>query len=401
MITSALVNQIGDLALRQEQFFADVRTATIAQFRECAAYCALCKRQGFDPERDLVQPGDEVKIPWVTSNSFKKSFGTFMKLLRQPPQAIEIWTVSSATSGDPSIVGRTRAEVMAYREAYRAAFFHVQEKYQWDESLLFWVDPNLVLARSEQLLNGKLQPYGVHAACEPGPTVDPQARQFVVQLDPQTRAFTMNSDAILAALHEADEAGETVFIGGAVALIYRLYLHAKEKGHSFHLGERCHVQFGAGGWDGRKGNMDVGRPISRQEFIPDLCRLLGIQSTRFVNDMWGSTETSFAMPAHYSDTLGDFVFHELPWARVILRDPETLEPIDQAGRPGLLEVITPYGGDSYAGVAILVDDILELTDADGSADCGWEGQRFRFIGRAKGAEAKGCGTVVVNSMEQA
>lgn len=396
-----IASRIGDTSLSEEQFFADLRTATSAQFRECTAYRALCERQGFDPEIDLRRPGDEVKIPWVTSNSFKKSHGIFMKLLRKPPQAIETWTVSSGTSGDPSLVGRTDTEVKAYRKAYRTGFLHLQGQDRWDVSLLFWVDPDPILARSEQLMNGKVQPFGLHTAYEAGHTYDPQARQFVAQFDPQTKGFAIDSEAVMAALHETDEAGKTVFVGGAVILMYEaLCRYAREKSHSFNFSDRCHVQFGAGGWSGRKGRMDAGRPILKEEFVPGLCELLGLESTRFINDMWGSTETSFAMPGHFSDSINDFIFHELPWARIIVRDPETLEPLDQVGERGLLEVLTPYGVDSHAGVAILIDDILELIDVDDGLDCGYSGRQFRFIGRAKSAEAKGCGIIAADWAEQ-
>jgi hypothetical protein len=393
-------NRIGDVSLSEKQFFADLRSATTAQFQECAAYRALCKRQGFDPERDLQQPGDEVKIPWVTSNSYKKSHGMFMRLLRKPPQAIEVWTASSGTSGDPSLVGRSLAEVRAYRQAYEASYLHLQGRDRWDVSLLFWVDPDPILARSEPLMNGTVQPFGLHCAYDPGQTYDPEARQFVAQFDPQTKGFSVDSEAVMAALHQADEAGKTIFVGGAAILMYgALYRYAMENAHSFRFGDRCDVQFGAGGWSGRKGSMDAGGPIPKDEFIPGLCDLLGLESTRSAYDNWGATETPFAMPAHFSDALSDFYFHELPWARIIVRDPETLEPLDRVGEQGLLEVVTPYAVDSYAGVAVLVDDILELIEVEDRQDCGFDGQLLRFVGRARGAEARGCGAMIAGMVE--
>ncbi|MDH7499889.1 MAG: hypothetical protein QHH30_05825, partial [candidate division NC10 bacterium] len=190
-------------------------------------------------------------------------------------------------------------------------------------------------------------------------------------------------------------------IGGSPLLLYQsLYRYAKERGESFHLGARCQVQFGAGGWSGRKGSMRGEGPIPKQEFIPGLCELLGLESSRLVADMWGSTETSFAMPAHFSEEGGDFLFHELPWARVILRDPQTLKPIREPGRPGLLEVITPYGVDSFAGVAILIDDILMGVEAKDGFDCGFARRAFHFLGRAQGAEARGCGAMAVEWVEE-
>lgn len=393
-------NQIGNLDLTEEQFLADLRRATSAQIQECPAYRALCEKQGFDPERDLRAPGDEVKIPWTTSNSFKKSHQLFTKLLRKPPPAIEVWTASSGTSGDPSLVGRSRQEVASYRKAYRSSFLHLEGRERWDVSLLYWPDPEPILARSEPMINGRVEPYGLHVAFEAGLTDDPAGRQFVARFDPQTRGFSIDSAAVIEALHRADEAGKDVFVGGSPILVHQaFYRYAKEKGESFHLGSRCHVQFGAGGWSGRKGSMVGGGPIPKRELVEGLCEILGLESTRQVADMWGSTETSFAMPAHYSAERGDFLFHELPWARVVLRDPETLEPIREAGRSGLLEVITPYGVESFAGVAILIDDILQEVPVD-RPDCGFARRAFHFVGRAKGAEAKGCGAMADRYVEE-
>jgi len=116
--------------------------------------------------------------------------------------------------------------------------------------------------------------------------------------------------------------------------------------------------------------------------------------------MWGSTETSFAMPAHFSDQRGDFLFHALPWARIILRDPETLKPIERWGERGLLEVVTPYGVDSYAGVAVLIDDVLEGVEAGSSPDCRLAGHWYQFVGRAQGVEARGCGAMAADWVEE-
>lgn len=397
---SEIVNRIGDISLTRAQFFADLRAEVVAQYQKCAAYGALCQRQSFDPEKDLEQPGDETKIPWVTSNSFKKSHGMFMKLLRRRPHEIEVWTASSGTSGDPSLVGRSQKEVEAYVGAYVAGQRdHMQDRPRWDVSHLYWIDPDPIVARSEQLMSGKVHPYGLLTAYDPGLTHDPQARQFVAQFNPQTGGFSIDSEATIAAMHRADEAGQTLFIGGAVILVYgALYQYAKYNGHSFNFGDRCHVQFGAGGWSGQKGRMKSDGPIPKEEFVLGLRDLLGLDSTRYITDFWGATETSFGMPGHYSDSLGDFVFHELPWARIIVRDPETLAPLNKVGDRGLLEVLSPYGAHSYAGVAILIDDIIEIVEVD-DLPCEHDGPLFRIIGRAKGAEAKGCGMIVGDMME--
>jgi hypothetical protein len=85
------------------------------------------------------------------------------------------------------------------------------------------------------------------------------------------------------------------------------------------------------------------------------------------------------------------------YAEVIVRDPVALEPVPD-GVPGLLEFVTPLPR-SYPGIALLVDDMGRIVSRD-SGDGGRYGTRFEVLGRAPGAEIRGCGDTLPEQVYQ-
>ena len=85
------------------------------------------------------------------------------------------------------------------------------------------------------------------------------------------------------------------------------------------------------------------------------------------------------------------------YSEVIVRDPITLEPVPE-GEPGLLEFITPLP-HSYPGIALLVDDMGRIVSRE-RGDDGRYGTRFEVLGRAEGAEVRGCGDTLPEQIYQ-
>lgn len=82
-------------------------------------------------------------------------------------------------------------------------------------------------------------------------------------------------------------------------------------------------------------------------------------------------------------------FRHVPrWARVLVRDPWTLETL--SGAPGLLQLMNPLAlGAPYHNV--LTEDMGRLVE--GPCPCGRRGQRFELLGRMPKAEVRGCANV--------
>ncbi len=133
------------------------------------------------------------------------------------------------------------------------------------------------------------------------------------------------------------------------------------------------VVFETGGFKGRTGE------ISRQALLDRLAARLAVPAAAVVRE-YGMTELSSQC---YTRTLagGDPDLFVAPhWVRVRVLDPETLAEAP-AGTPGLLAVFDLANVGS--AVHLLTEDL-------GVA----EGEGFRLLGRAAGAELRGCSLTV-------
>jgi hypothetical protein len=112
-----------------------------------------------------------------------------------------------------------------------------------------------------------------------------------------------------------------------------------------------------------------------------------------VRDVYGFTEQ---LGVIYPDD-GHGVRLAPVYSEVIVRDPATLQPVPD-GTPGLLEFITPLP-HSYPGIALLVDDMGKIVSRD-QGEGGRYGTRFEVLGRARGAEIRGCGDTLPEQVYQ-
>ncbi|MCM8827559.1 MAG: acyl-protein synthetase [Candidatus Omnitrophica bacterium] len=80
-------------------------------------------------------------------------------------------------------------------------------------------------------------------------------------------------------------------------------------------------------------------------------------------------------------------FHVPDFAEVIIRNPQTLQPLINRYR-GVIQIINPLTL-SYPGHSILTEDIGEVIGED-DCPCGRKGKYFKVYGRLQGAELRGC-----------
>jgi hypothetical protein len=136
-----------------------------------------------------------------------------------------------------------------------------------------------------------------------------------------------------------------------------------------------------GGYKGRS------REVPKTELYAAYHRHFGIPLTHIVNE-YGMTELGSqfydrnlrdaAAGRDPTDCLPASSRIKLapPWVRVVVVDPETLEPLDGPG-PGLLRFIDL--ANLHTVLAVQTDDLGEL-----------RGEGFEILGRAASAEARGC-----------
>jgi len=132
------------------------------------------------------------------------------------------------------------------------------------------------------------------------------------------------------------------------------------------------------------GNKGKGRAISRKGFLQSCWKYLKVAGYYCVNE-YGMTE----MASQFYDNVLYNRFHQSneprykigpPWVRTLIVDPETLEEVPP-GQTGLLRHFDLANAGSV--MAIQTDDLGYTTGAG-----------FEIVGRAAGAEARGCALVL-------
>ncbi len=183
----------------------------------------------------------------------------------------------------------------------------------------------------------------------------------------------IDHDALSAALHAAEEAGEPVCIPGtAFAFVHWLdALRARGERHRLPPGSRI---MDTGGFKGRS------REVTRGELYAGFADLLGVPPEWCVNE-YGMTEMGSQF---YDAVAGDpddadlsRRLHRGPsWVRTVATDPETLRPLPH----GEVGVLRHHDLANLGSVSAIQTADLGITSAEG----------FRLLGRATGAEARGC-----------
>jgi hypothetical protein len=84
------------------------------------------------------------------------------------------------------------------------------------------------------------------------------------------------------------------------------------------------------------------------------------------------------------------MLHSSVFSRLIIRRAEDFLPTN-FGEQGLVQTMSLIPR-SYPGHSILTEDIGEIMGSD-TCDCGWKGQYFRILGRARDVEIRGCSDV--------
>jgi len=180
---------------------------------------------------------------------------------------------------------------------------------------------------------------------------------------------TLRLEPLLAALDDARAAGEPVALCGTAFALVHLLDALDARGLRLRLPAGSRVME-TGGFKGRA------RTLSRDALYAALDRALGVPPARVVNQ-YGMTELGsqfydsvLCRPDEPRRKLGP------PWARLRVVDPETGE--DAApGAVGMLVIVDLANGGSVLAVE--------------TADLGRRvGDGFEIVGRAPGAEARGC-----------
>ncbi|MBF0110562.1 MAG: acyl-CoA reductase [Magnetococcales bacterium] len=350
-------------------FFAAMEVELRHHFQQCPPYRRYCLRRGIDFSDPLT---DLTTLPWLPVHAFKLLGG---RLLSVSGDEVRVRLQSSGTSGIASTVmidrltakRQTRAMSLSIGEAIgsrRRPFFFMD------------VDPRGHLvhlkARGAAVLG-----YLNHAS------------EAVFGLEPDAKSggetFILDEERFHASLERWRRDGTPPVIFGFTYMLHQSVLVPLHRaGRRFSLPEGSQVLH-IGGWKKLRD-----QAVGPERFKEMIFQILGIPPERVV-DVYGFTEQ---MGVNYPDCVAG-VKHPPAVARVIVRDPLTLEPVPD-GVEGILQFLTPIP-HSYPGNSVLTDDLGRILGRD-RCRCGREGVRFAVTGRVAKAEVRGCGDVMATKV---
>lgn len=383
-------------------FFKELSQTIRNTANDCEIYRKICESIHYDFEESLNE-SNLGEIPYVPWTLFKQSKDKFKNLLRGNTfEKLGFWMESSSTSGDPSIVGRLEEDIEVLRDNYDHVFSTFSEKENVDNLILFapkkrFIDKikHTFYGKDSYLLYKSIvdiwENKNIHYLLQIffGKTIWNILKSF--KLKP---VIGINGKKLESELERVEKQNVPTIMANSPLWMHKILNdYYTKKGRTFDMGDNFYIITGGGGWGGIKGRIKLGHRVKKNEFITQMCEMFNITTDKFC-DNFAATESPLAFGAHWSEKFNDFIFHvDKNRGRIVIRDINSLDPIKETGKKGLLEVITPYGVKSYAGVAVLLDDIAQVESWERCPECGREGPIFRVIGRFTPSIGKGCSSL--------
>jgi hypothetical protein len=401
-----------------KKFFKDLLTQINLSYKNCKYYRKkLCKKFNFRiPEQLNID--DLEAIPYIPSSIYKRSGMQTMKLLKVPPEKIALFSCSSSTSGNPSIVPRTTEDFDQIQYNSIKCF---SEFFGWNNlrkgdkrPVVFNFSPGRFLMAMMARKNLSEFPYKhktrYFTACMNKPweyfgheeyLVKPKLLNTIKAMITTLSikgGFVLDVSKMLKMIKEIKATGSwksmevsKIIFGGSPLLMNNMFDNRLLKENIFYdLDEIGFVGCGGGGWEGVKGEAKMDA-VNKSKFIKKYEKVFNIKPKN-IADIYAFTEGPTLFGGHWSEKYQDFLLHCPDTSRIIVRDTNTFEPVKEGG-DGLLEVITPYGVNGSINQAVIVDDIVELVSKNICPECGYKGSVFRVLGRLKNLQGKSCSSL--------
>ncbi|MFX1280997.1 MAG: hypothetical protein ACFFA3_16720 [Promethearchaeota archaeon] len=388
--------------MNSDKFYKDLENTIKETAKDCEIYKNQCVRLDYDIDSKIKEStlGDIPYIPW---EFFKLSNNKFKQLLRGNVfHELKYWMESSSTTGDPSIIGRLQKDIEVLKSNYNYVFNSFSVKDQVNNLILFAPKQNIInkirhnfYEKDAYLLyksivdiwEDKHITYLLQFFL--GKTVRKILTTFKLRAVIGINGKLLKSELI----HIEKNKIPTIMANSPIWMHKILKDYYKKEKKTFDMNENLYIITGGGGWDGVKGRVKLDYSIEKPEFIKQMCSMFNITTEKFC-DNFAATESPLTCGGHWSNKYNDFLHHvNILQGRIVIRDIDTLEPIKKTGETGILELITPYGVESYAGVAVLLDDLVQIVNWERCPECDREGTVFRIIGRLTPSIGKGCSSL--------
>ena len=378
----------------------------------------LCRQFNFTIPDELIIDDLNI-IPYIPSEVYKKSRSLTLQLLKVPINEVALFSCSSSTTGDPSLVSRTIEDfdqiqynsIKVYTEFFNWSRLKVGSK----RCIVFNFSPDRFMMSFMAKKNVKGFEYVKKTryfnACMNKPWEYYGHQEYLVRgkifktiwaiitTFSIRGGFILDVSKMLRMIENIIKTGywdnisvSRIIFGGSALLMNNMFEKRLLIDKIFYdLDGIGFVGCGGGGWDGVKGEAKM-KAVNKSKFIEHYEKVFNIKTKNIV-DIYAFTENPTLFGGHWSEKYQDFVFHCPDTSRIVVRDIEHLEPVNE-GEEGLLEVITPYGVNGSINQAVLVDDIVELISKSKCSECGYQGATFRVLGRLRNAQGRSCSSLI-------
>lgn len=325
--------------------------------KHCPKYADILSNQKYN-QKQLKSIEDLYKIPVIPTLYLKSH-----KLFSMPEKKLFIKATSSGTKGKKSRIGFDLKGL--YYGAYmvfRTAHFH--------ELLSYKPTNYIVLGYKPDKNNHTVISKSAFGATFFAPALH---RAYALKTGPV--GYRVDMDGLKKTLLNYSLQPFPVRLIGFPAYTYLLLKELKASGIRLKLHKDSRVLLG-GGW-----KQFYTEKVDKPALYSLIHEVLGISESN-CHEFFGAVEH----PIIYCDCKNHH-FHVPSYSRVIIRDVNTLEPVEN-GKVGLLNLLTPML-ESMPLVSIMTDDLAVLHDSS-ECGCGIATPWFEVIGRVGVQDIKTC-----------
>ena len=335
------------LAETDEAFFQAMKENCTFQYEHCEDYRRILDNQNFHPD-DLKEYKDLEKLPFIPTLYFKHH-----ALFSMPENRILSIATSSGTSGTKSIIGYNFMSLFRdLKMVLKLGNYHHLFSWRPTRYIIFGYE----LHRSNQTGMAKTS-YGQTLFA---PAV---SRDYALKYTKD--GYKLDLETLKQKLIEYSKGRVPVRTIGFPAYTYFLLRQMKEEGIRVKLPKGSLINLG-GGW-----KQFYAEEVSKQDFYNLAEEVLGVDDQHII-EFFSAVEH----PVLYVDCRKHH-FHIPVYARVIIRDVDTLEPVPN-GTPGLVNLLTPMI-DSVPILSIMTDDLGILHEEQ--CECGLDTPWLEILGR--------------------
>lgn len=346
-----------DLPGSDQAFLRACRDNCAYHIRHCPGYAAICAHLGFSPDQ-LRAIGDLAKLPILPTLFFKRR-----ALFSMPRRRMAMEVTSSGTSGKFSRIG-----------------------FDWG---FFLAEAPMVvnLGFRHHLVSPKpahcvILGYKPHKSNRTGVTrtmfglthfSPPLSRTYALQMT--DGAYVPDLDRVAQALKRLERSHFPTRIIGFPSYLWFGLRRMEELGLRVKLPKGSRIIL-AGGW-----KQYAGQEVDKGTLYALTERTLGIGEDH-INELFGAVEHPVfynACPRHH--------FHIPVYGRVIIRDPDTLQPLP-TGQAGLINLISPLM-TATPTLSVMTDDLGYLTPGE-TCGCGIRSPYLTILGRVGMGDIQTC-----------